>query len=111
MTSDEDFIASRRLADARKFLTNALDPSVAPRLAPALIAVRKILADGEWVAWTSVLAEGLRASDITVKTLDTQIRNAVVCGVIEKRGTYVRRSRTDTRELRLVDWPEPGTTS
>lgn len=51
-----------------------------------------------------MLAAGLRASDVTVKTLDTQLRNAVTCGVIERRGAY-RRGGGDTREVRLVDWP------
>ncbi len=108
-TTDAELIAERRSADDRRFLTAALLPSNAPRLAPALVAIRNLLLPGEWATWEAILATGLRASDLSVKTIDNMIRKAVTCGVLERRGDYERggRGRTvDTREVRLVDWPE-----
>jgi hypothetical protein len=113
--ADRELIEQRRREDARRFLISALDPENAPRLSFGLRAARMTLADGHWHPWAAVVAAGLRASDLAVKTLDTQVRLALHAGLLERRGeysrTYDRKQRkyvtTDSRELRLIDWPDP----
>lgn len=109
MTNDEEFLAERRKVDDREFLINSLDPEKAPRLAPAHLAVRVLLADGRWHAWIEVLAAGVRGGDLAVKTVDNSLRRAVSAGLIERTGEYVagrgRKRSVDTRKLRLIDWP------
>lgn len=114
VTTDEDLIAERRKVDARRFLTNALNPDNAPRLAPALRAALDYLLAHGTVPYSAVLAEMLRASDLAVKTCDNQIRNAVECGYLQRTGEYSRTyskrlkqwSTKDTRMIRLIEWPE-----
>jgi hypothetical protein len=107
---DLELIKQRKIEDMRVFLTNALIDENAPRLAPALRAMRGLLLDGQWHAWTAVIATMLRASDIAVKSCESQIYNAVKAGVIERQGDYrAGRGRTpavDSRLIRLVDWPD-----
>ena len=112
--TDEEFLTRRRQDERRDFLISALDHANAPRLGPALSALRAALANG-WNGHAAVLAAGLRVSDIASKTLDQQLRNAVTAGMVERRGeysrTYDRRRKAwkvqDTREYRLIDWPLP----
>lgn len=110
MPSDEAFLAERRIADEKTFLIRSLDADRAPRIAPAVRAIRTLLADGEWHSWVSLAATGVRASDLAVRTVDNLIRRTVAAGVTEKRGesatTWRGRRSPDTRELRLIDWPE-----
>lgn len=90
MTTDEEFIHERRQADELDYLRNAIDPEYAPRIAPALIAIRRTLADATHpVPHASVLAVGLRSSDIAVSTLDNMIRKLTKHGFITKHGEYV----------------------
>ena len=107
--SDSEFVQQKRRADDRTFLINSLDPEKAPRLAPGMRALRQSLAGGGWVRHDAVLAAGLRASDLTVKTVDAQLRRAVTAGMVEKRGEYTRayrgRPAEDSRKYRLKDWP------
>lgn len=112
MTSqdDLDLIQERKIQDMRAFLVNALSDENAPRLAPALRAVRTLLLDGRWHHWTAALAAMLRASDVAVKSCESQLYNALKAGVIERRGDTTRNANrsiaTDTREIRLKDWPD-----
>lgn len=114
--TDEAFIAQRRTDERRNFLINGLDHTRAPRLGPALSAIRGALDGRDWVAHAAVIASGLRASDVVSKTVDQQLRNAVAAGMVERRGaynrTYNRRTARwkvdDTREYRLIDWPLPS---
>ena len=113
METDTELIARRRAEDRRIFLIKALDPANAPRMAGALRAVRDALGVGGWRPYDAVLAAGVRASDITVKTVDNQIRASIAVGMVDRRGEYRRWydrragqwNVTDTRELRVIDWP------
>lgn len=112
--SDGELIAARRLHDKRAFLVNALNPDTAPRLAPALRALRAKLLDGQPHSHNALIAEMLRNSDLAVKTADNQLRNAVYCGMVERVGEYERLwdskerkwSAHDSRLYRLIDWPD-----
>lgn len=114
METDEELIARRRTEDRRIFLIKALDPEHAPRMAGAIRAVRDALSSAAWRPYSAVLAAGVRASDVAVKTVDNQLRASIAVGMVELRGQYSRwydrRAKrwvvTDTRELRLIDWPE-----
>lgn len=113
MTDDMELIKQRQARDDVRFMVNALDPEQAPRLAPAVRALRDLVADG-WASHTATLAAMLRASDLAVKTADSLMRRAVTAGLVERRGEYsrTRNRRTrqwevrDTRAYRLVNWPE-----
>lgn len=106
MTTETEFLNDRRRSDDRMSLVRALDPDVAPRLSPALVAIRRLLVDaGGWVPWPTAMAEGLRASDVTFKSVDNLLHKAAGCGLLERRGAYDRRTRTDGREIRIADWP------
>lgn len=112
MVSDEEFLAQRRLADDRRFLIQSTDPETAPRLAPAMQAIKGLLygAGSGWVRHSALLAGAVRASDLAVRTVDNMVRRATTAGMIEKRGEYSRAGRgrkaSDTRAYRLADWPE-----
>lgn len=109
--NDEEVVAERRQLDERAFLIKALDPENAPRLSPALLAVRGHLADGRWHSLISTLAAGIQASDIAVKTTENLIRRAAKAGFLEWRGEYRRawrgRKSQDSRQVRLIEWPDP----
>lgn len=110
--SDVDLVAERRREDVRRFLRGACDPQVAPRLAPALLAMLAMLADRRWHPWAEVLAVGLRDTDIAVRTLEARVSQAVGLGWLARRGewsrTWDRGARkwiiSDARELRLIEW-------
>jgi hypothetical protein len=112
MKDDEEFIAQRQARDARRFLEAAVDPDVAPRLSPALIAIRKTLSADGPTAHVTVLAAGVRAGDLAVKTVDNVLRELMRAGMVRRVGsytrTYDRRSRRyvahDTRMYFLEDW-------
>jgi hypothetical protein len=111
MTSDEDVVAERRKRDERRFLIATTSPDKGRRLTPAVNAVRALLADGEWHTHNQTLAAGLVTSDIAVRTLDNLLRRACTADLIERRGNYIRggvggRNASDTREWRLIEWPE-----
>lgn len=109
MISDEALIAERRKIEDREFLIKATDPEVAPVLAPAVNAVRTLLADRRWHSQVSTLAAGLRSSQASVRTIDNILRRARNAGLIERRGEYIRVGQgskpRDTRSWRLVSWP------
>lgn len=86
-------------------------------MAPALLAIRDLLADdGDWHPHSELMTEADAAGDLTPDTVKSRICEAVATGLIEKRGTYSPRRggwpapvvpATDTREYRLIDWPDP----
>lgn len=112
--SDLELIARRRAEDQRRFLISALNDENAPRLAPAANAMRDLLRGGEWQSWAAVMAAALRGSDLAVKSVDNFLRQLLTAGFVERRGEYERRynraarrwQHGDTREVRLIDWPE-----
>jgi len=113
-TADMDYVRQRADADEMAYLIKAMDPAVAPKLAPAMHAIRASL-EGERGGreWASVVATGLRSSEVTVKTLDNLIRKMIKHGFLIKEGEYQREYRrgrrgftvTDMRRLTLGDWP------
>lgn len=111
MSTNEDqiLILKRRRDDCRAFLSQAVHEQNAPRLAGALTALRSLLADGQWHSWEAALAAMLRASDVAVKSADSQLRNAVTAGYVQRRGEYQRGTRRspvqDMRQVRLIEWP------
>jgi hypothetical protein len=110
MTTDEDLIATRKLADTRRFLIGATDPTRAPILGPALIAVRALLLDGQWHTYAQVVGAALRASpDVSVSTMASKLWELHKSGIVERRGDYISSRKhvgeRDSREYRLVDWP------
>lgn len=115
LMGDAQLVAARRNEDRKKFLISILDDEHAPRMASGVRAMRSaLLESGGWLHWTTVLAVGLRHTDVAVKTLDGILRQAVQAGFAVRRGEYSReydrRNRrwvaTDTRELQLIDWPD-----
>lgn len=90
-----------------------MDPAVAPRLSVALSGLRELLLDREWHPWDAALAAMLRWSDIKVKTADAKLREAITARLLDRRGEYVpavpriKRPPIDSREVRLLDWPDP----
>lgn len=111
MKTDDELIAERKRADARKFLISVLDPEIAPILSGPMRALRTRLQAGGWIGWAAALATMLRANDdLAVKTADGQIRALIVAGFVERRGEYVRgragAPATDGRAIRLIEWPD-----
>lgn len=110
-TSDEQFLVERRMADERRFLISSMDPDVAPRNYRVMHAIKAAVSAAP-APYTAVLAAGVRASDVTVKTVDNLIRRLVHHGFLVRSGVYVRATRhavaEDTRSLKLGDWPERG---
>ncbi len=102
---DATLVAQRRIADDQKFLTASLDPEMAPRIAPAMNALRSLLGKG-WHSHEATLAAMLRVSDIAVKTAEGLLARSVRAGFVEKRGEFTwRPHRTDTRTYHLINWP------
>jgi len=97
-------------------MTTSLDEDKAPRMAPALCAIRDLLCDMEWHPHDELIEVADDASDLALDTVRARICEAVAVGFVEKRGTYlpqrrlsdgrVQRAR-DSREYRLIDWPLP----
>jgi hypothetical protein len=113
MGTDEEFIAQRRKADERAYLISSADPAIAPRIAPAVLAIRSALTDAaDPLTHAAVLALALRASDLAVSTVDNLIRRFVKHGFIIKHGEFVQpfpRRRgvrgVDNRAYTLGEWP------
>jgi len=110
-TTDHDLIATRKLLDTRRFLIGATNPSKAPILGPALVAIRAVLLGGRWRTHEEVVGAALRASpDIAVSTIQSKLWELVRAGLIERCGEYVVRhgaaQASDSRRYRVVDWPE-----
>jgi hypothetical protein len=114
-TKDAAYVAEQSAREAREFVLNSTRHDVAPRLAPAALAIRELVDDGRARDWAAVVAAGHRRSDVTVKTVDGFLRKAISTGCLVKAGSYSRyfdrRSRkwivSDTRTVRLGDWPRP----
>ena len=107
---------ARSMQKRRQFMTESLDEDKAPRMAPALLAVRDLLCDLEWHSHEELINEALAESDLAVDTIKSRICEAVAVGFIDKRGKWTPRRgswpkkvtpSSDTREYRLVDWPLP----
>src|SRR5690349_21667413 len=113
--NDAEFLSRRRREEFRNYMIKGLDSGVAPRMAFPLQAIRELLSDGAWHSWQSVVAAGVRAGDLQVNTVSNKLYTALTAGLIERRGAYSSRRKrngsgsvvSDTRELRLIDWPEP----
>lgn len=116
-TADAAFVAHRRDQEEIEYLRGVTDPERAPRLAPAMLALRTATARD--TPWVSAVAEALRASDITTKTIDNLIRKLIKHGFLTRTGTYDRTydradQRWEVRDSRVLvrgDWPLDGTTS
>jgi len=100
-------MTSPRSRRSRKYLVGMLDPSVAPRLAPAMRAVRALLADGRWHEYKTLADCALGASDVKYETIRGTLGTLVREGMVEKRGEYAYGTHEDHREYRLADWPLP----
>jgi hypothetical protein len=115
--TDAQLIAARRREDERRYLLSVTDPKLAPKLAPGMQALRSRLIEQGSLSWESAVATALRHSDLAVKTVDVMLRKLLMVGFLTKSGeysrTYNRRTKnwvvTDTRTVRLVDWPEAKT--
>lgn len=109
--SDGDYVARRTRQSERDYLINATSPERAPRLAPALLALRAQLSDCDATPWTTAVAVALRSSDIAPKTIDNMLRKLIAHGFVVKRGEHTsavrnrKRYVTDERTLHLGDWP------
>jgi hypothetical protein len=118
MTTDEDFVRQRQREDTINYLVGMTNFETAPRLAPAMRALRAVVAQAgaQGVPWTTATASALRASDVAVKTVDNLMRKMVDVGFLIRTGEYDkrfnRRSRSwsgrDNRRVALGDWPEPS---
>lgn len=93
-----------------------LDSDRAPRMAPALLAIRGALVDGQWWPHQKLIDEAQAASDLALDTIKSRIAEMVAVGLAEKRGRWTPQrggfpgpaiASTDTREYRLIDWPLP----
>ena len=111
VAADSAYLAERKTADERRYLIRSMDPDVAPRLAPAVRAVHEHLADGRALAWDSVIAVGLRSSDLTLRTVSNTLRKLIAHGFVVREGKYSRAyvrghwRVSDTRTVRMGDWP------
>jgi DNA-binding transcriptional ArsR family regulator len=99
------FLAERRRADDRAFMIRGLDPEVAPRLSPALNAIRDLLADGREYSFTEVVTAAAVRSDLTVKTIGNALSRLLSAGIIRREGRWGKGLR-DTRRYALVSWPD-----
>lgn len=111
MDDDAKLLQDRARADERQFLINSLNPEKAPRIAPAASGLLLLLADQRWHSFTETVAAGARpAPDLAIRTITNLLSRAVRAGMIEKRGEYTRKQghkpARDTREYRLIEWPE-----
>ncbi len=114
--TDAELIADRRRRDERRYLLTITDPTVAPRLAAGMQALRAELLDRGSLGWEAAVATVLRNSDVAVKTADLMLRKLIMGEFLTKSGeysrTYNRRTKkwivSDTRAVHLVDWPEGG---
>lgn len=112
--TDAQLIADRRREDERRYLLSITDPTMAPRLAPGMQALRAELAARGSLSWEAALATVLRNSDMAVKTADGMLRKLILGEFLTKSGeysrTYNRRSKrwtvSDTRAVHLIDWPD-----
>lgn len=97
----------------REFHLSQSDPRKAPRMAPAIRAVRALLADGKSHPYASVVATALRASDLLPGSVKVWLSGATKSGLIKRTGAYScayfggLRKVTDTRTLSIGDWPQP----
>lgn len=90
----------------REFILGAHDPQTAPRLAPALGALRDRLDDGAWHSHAELRSLALESSDLAPDTIKSLISRALKAGMIERQGTYkAGRKARDGREYRLANWP------
>jgi hypothetical protein len=113
--SDTEYLAERRFAEERAYLINTSDPAIAPKLSPAVLALRALLAEAHprYVPWDSAMAEMVRKSEIAVRTAENLLRKFIAHGFVDRRGeysrTYAKRTRkwsvTDSRAVRLGEWP------
>lgn len=106
LMNDEELIESRKRRDVRKFLVLAIDPAKAPRLSVGARAIRNLLLDGQWHPWEAAIAAGLRDNDLAVGTVNNILYSALSVEMIERRGRAGWRRNPDTREVRLIDWPD-----
>jgi hypothetical protein len=97
------------VADRRRFLVGVLSDDRAPRLAPAMRAIRCRLLTGGWVPYADLIAAGLAGSQVKYDTLVTQIHGLVAAGFVERRGRWSHAN--DRREYRLIEWPMEGDAS
>lgn len=113
MLTDDELIRRHQVWDERIFLVQALTPAKAPKLAPALLALRNHLLDENTHSHSELLAHSLRNSAITVDTANGLIRRISNAGFMSKSGRYSRKYNklsktwevTDTREYKLIEWP------
>lgn len=81
------------------------DPSKGERLAPAWKLALDRLADGEWHPWRPLVLDMLAVADIVPATANSLLYEAIKNDVMERRGEYVAKPRSDTREIRLAVKP------
>ncbi len=108
---------TRDMQKRRQFMVDLLDDERAPRLGPALNAIRGTLAQGGWWPHAGLVAAAQAAAELSPVTIRGRIAEAVYVGCVEKRGAWKPGHgrwpgkvvpASDTREYRLIDWPEPS---
>ena len=75
------------------------DPMKGERLAPAWVAVKKLLEGGGQFAWGHVVREMLDASDLQRSTCNGLLYAAVKNGYLTRTGKYNQKTKRDTRKL------------
>lgn len=91
-------------------MIRGLDPEVAPRLSPALHAIRDLLADGEEHSFAEVVTVAMHKSDLTVKTITNTLSRLLTAQIVRRDGCWMPggkgRLNQDSRRYTLVSWPD-----
>lgn len=94
--TDSEYVLRQRFKAERDYLIGTIDAAKAPRLAPAVRKIYQVTT--LWAPYDSVVAEALKASDVTPKTIANLLPKLIYHGFLEKR---------DDGALRRADWPLP----
>jgi hypothetical protein len=78
------------------------NPDYPGHVAPACRQITQLLSDGCWHPWADIVVTVAEAHGLAPKTVSGLLRGMVRLGTVERRGTYRRKPKRCTRELRLA---------
>ena len=85
----------------RNYLLRTADPERAPRMAPAVQAMRRLLIQHQSVSYARMVEVALAAGDLKRSTISAWLCNAKNAGLVKMTGT----PRTPSYRVRIADWP------
>jgi hypothetical protein len=103
LTGTEEMIMGRSTSttDRTHHELTPWDPHRGERIGPVWDRILTTLGDGRWHPWTAVIDEVVPGSDVQVKTINNLIYSGLRNGHLVKKGQYFRKTRKDTRFIRL----------